>query len=219
MADDLMARTLRERIAADLRPVRPLLQPWQRAAWLVPAGLLVLAYGPFVVYWVNTAVEQSPVLFWGTSLGQFALGMVLVGLGFSQVVPGRWRSVHATAAWLLGATGAVVALMSGMWLARPFSIPGTIWWPATRGCFRYAFLDGLPFLAVCLVLAARGLPDRPALAGGLLGLGAGLVSEAGWRLVCTVSQPSHALLGHHGGALGLALVGAIALSAWCRLRR
>lgn len=219
MADDLMARTLRERIAADMRPVRPLLRPWQRAAWLVPVGLLVLAYGPFVLFWVNSAAEQSPVLFWGTSLGQFALGMVLVGLGFSQVVPGRWRSGPATAAWLLAATAAVVALMSGMWLARPFSIPGTIWWPAMRGCFRHTFVDGLPLLAICLVLAARGLPHRPALAGALFGLGAGLVSESGWRLVCTVSQPSHAMLGHLGGALGLALTGAVALAAWCRLRR
>jgi hypothetical protein len=114
---------------------------------------------------------------------------------------------------------AVAVLMGVMWLVQPLSLPPGFWWRYTAGCFRHSFVDGLPFLAICLLLAARGLPYRPAVAGGLLGLAAGLVSEAGWRVVCPVSEPSHALLGHLGGAVALALVGSVALSVWCRLRR
>lgn len=49
-----------------------------------------------------------------------------------------------------------------------------------------------------MVLAARAYPTRPVVAGALLGLGAGLMANAGWRLFCHFSEPAHVLSAHVG---------------------
>ena len=75
------------------------------------------------------------------------------------------------------------------------------------------------FLAIGVIPPAAGLHAdplrefllhaRPALAGGLYGLGAGLLADAGARLFCWVSDPAHVLLSHGGAILGLVIAGAL----------
>ncbi len=45
-------------------------------------------------------------------------------------------------------------------------------------------------------------------AGALAGLGAGLVSDASWRLYCHVSDPGHVLVAHAGAIVALTAIGA-----------
>lgn len=49
------------------------------------------------------------------------------------------------------------------------------------------------------------------IAGAVLGLGAGLMADAGWRLFCHFSEPGHVLPAHLGGVV-LAMVAGILLS-------
>jgi hypothetical protein len=85
-------------------------------------------------------------------------------------------------------------------------------------CFERATLVGLPAVLVASLLAARALPLRPVLVGALYGLGAGLFADAGWRLFCDVSQPSHVLLAHGGAIVALTMAGAVTSHTSSRLR-
>ena len=70
-----------------------------------------------------------------------------------------------------------------------------------------------PVLAAAAWLAARALPARPWLAGGIYGLGAGLIADSGTRLFCWVSEPAHVLVAHGGSILALAALGALTAAA------
>jgi hypothetical protein len=70
-------------------------------------------------------------------------------------------------------------------------------------------VSALPAVALASILAARAYPLRPAVAGALLGLGAGLMADAGWRLFCHFSEPAHVLSAHLGGVLLSMCLGAV----------
>ena len=67
-------------------------------------------------------------------------------------------------------------------------------------------------IAASAVLSTRAFPLRPAVAGALYGLGAGLIADAGLRLWCEFSAPAHVLAAHLGAViLSMALGAAAAL--------
>ena len=78
------------------------------------------------------------------------------------------------------------------------------------GCFRVSAMSSIPALIAAAFLAARAFPLRPALAGALYGLGCGLIADAGLRLFCEYTVPSHVVFGHGGGIIAAIAVGAIA---------
>jgi hypothetical protein len=213
--DETIPRDLRERVAADLRPVRPLLRPWQRAACLLPLGLLLFPGVPLALFAVRADIGRLGVwLAWGASAVEFAVAGAVAVVAFRGVVPGRWGSWRPVALLLAVGGGVAAAITWLTWAASPVTAPAARWGPWTAICLRVSFRDGLPLLVGLLMLAGRGLPARPVLVGGLCGLGAGLASDAGWRLVCSVSEPSHVLLGHLGAVAALAVTGAVLLPLW-----
>jgi hypothetical protein len=219
-SDEVLSAPLRDRVAATLRPVRPLPAPWRRALALAPVGGVLLVALPLAVFHVRTDVDRlSPIVTWGVSALQAAVGLALMGGAFRQVVPGRWFGGLAVGGLLALGVSTTVAVMGLTWRASPVSLPGGVWLGSTAGCLEQSFLDGVPVLAGCLLMAARGLPARPAAVGALAGLGAGVVSDAAWRMVCVVTEPSHVLLGHLGAVLALSVAGAGSMAAWCRLTR
>jgi hypothetical protein len=76
-------------------------------------------------------------------------------------------------------------------------------------CFTWSAVSAWPAVAVAAVLAARAYPTRPAFTGALLGLGAGLMADAGWRLFCHFSEPAHVLAAHLAAVLASAAAGAL----------
>ena len=70
-------------------------------------------------------------------------------------------------------------------------------------------ISAIPALVAAAFLAARALPLRPALAGALYGLGCGLIADAGLRLFCEYTVPSHVVFGHGGAIVGAMAFGAI----------
>jgi hypothetical protein len=145
---------------------------------------------------------------WGFSFGQALGGLVIVGVALHESIPGRGlsrRAIVATIAIglaipfvLLGATASAYNLgpEPGRGLEEGIS------------CFRVSAISSIPALIAAAFLAARALPLRPALAGALYGLGCGLIADAGLRLFCEYTVPSHVLFGHGGGIIAAMVAGA-----------
>ena len=71
----------------------------------------------------------------------------------------------------------------------------------------------LPVVVLASVLAARAYPVRPVIAGAMLGLGGGLMADAGWRIFCHFSEPAHVLSAHLAAVVVSSLLGAVLATA------
>jgi hypothetical protein len=197
-----LPEALRAAIAADLRPVRPLPSPGRRALALVPVALMLLFAAP-TVFWLRL---DAPVLgwwaLWGMSAAQAVAGLVLIRVALDEAVPGRQRDGAGLAA--LGSAG--VLFVVGVTLASASLSLVPLRAPLVVGamCFTGSVVSAVPLVGLAGVLAARAFPLRPAVAGALYGLGAGLVADGGWRLFCEFGAPSHVLVAHLGAVLAAA---------------
>ena len=166
----------------------------------------------------------APLVTWGLTGAQSMLGLWLLALGFREAVPGRNVSGRSlalasalTAMILFGVTTVTNA-------ASPTVVAPGRAWQYWAECVIWPMAIGAPFMIVATLMAARAFPTRPTIAGALCGMSAGILADAGWRLSCWISEPSH-IVGSHGLAvIGLAVAGAIlAIAAdtprWMRLRR
>lgn len=216
-ADDSPPTELRRAILADLAPVRPLRPPVHRALALLPLALLLLLAQPMLFGVRRDAAALGPVLLWGLSLGQGLLGLLLLVAALREAVPGRAIPLSQG---LLG-SGAVAALVVTFvtWSSSMTRVaPGRfvfLW----QVCFVGPVLLGLPVVFVTLWMALRAYPLRPALVGALAGLGVGLLTDAGWRTFCHVSDPRHVLSAHAAAMLVLCVAGSLfAAALWRRSR-
>lgn len=204
---------LRQAILADLRPVRPLRRPWVRALLLLPPAILLLLGQPLALGLRGDAPALGFGLLWGLSALQALAGVVLIGAALREAVPGRTLA-GAGALMLALALAWTVAVTLLTWGASATVAPpgrvATFW----KICFGGPVVLGLPVLAFALLLGARAFPLRPALVGGLAGMGAGLITDSGWRAFCHVSEPSHVLLAHVAAVATLALLGAFGARLW-----
>ncbi len=204
--DHGLPAALRDRVFADLRPVRPLADPWKRALILAPIGLALIAL--VHVRW-GTRSDIGVVLLWGLSLLQIAVGIGLVIAALREVIPDRALSRGAQVVLFAGGLVLALGVTYLVWHASPSVAPPAYRYPYWRACLRGTVEIGLPVLLAILLLAARGMMWRPGLVGGLAGLAAGLIADAGWRTFCSVSEPAHVLSAHFAGIVVLALVGAV----------
>ena len=199
---------LRQSIASDLRPVRPLAPPVVRTAWLLPIALLLLLAAGVTLGIRRDAAYLGWWLTWGASALEMTLGLGLIAASLREAVPGTTLSRRALALCFGSALVATTAITWLTWFVSPISIlrdPTLFVW---RVCVAGTIAGALPALVVSGWLVARGLPVRPRLAGALYGLGAGLLSDAGWRIFCHFSDPAH-VFGAHILAVGMmALLGA-----------
>lgn len=212
-------------VSKDLRPVRAAVLPSWRALGIFPIALLaVLGVFFFIGFHQNTAI-LGPVLTWGASFAQLMFAVLLVWVAARECTPGnRLPGVMVGAA--IGLAGLVVIAVT-LWTydVRPIVIPARF--SALRAgfaCGKNATIAAVMLLVViCLIHGRRLLAARPALVGALYGGAAGVVVNAGWRLSCPVSTPSHSLLAHGSPILITALVGVLFVKlmaelAWRRSR-
>ena len=209
---------LRDLIAQDLEPVRPLRNPWMRAAALFPAALIVLVGIPWVLGLRADAGSLGAALSWGISAFQMVAGIVLVGLALRESVPGHALSARVIGSSIGAGIAIVLATTVTTFAVSPSVAPESLREFFFEYCFRYSALAGVPLLLIAGLLAARALPLRPWVAGALYGLGAGLMADAGWRLFCDVSAPQHVLSAHGGAVLTTMLLGVVAAEAVERVR-
>jgi hypothetical protein len=203
-----MPAELRARIAADYQPVRALPSPWTRAALVLPFALVALFAAPLVFNVRPDATRLGWTGLWGFSVVQSLLGFAVIAAALRESVPGRGWSRAALALWLSVPIAVIVAVTLICWQESPVLLRGG-WWIVALACFGGSAATALPVVAFASILAARAYPTRPALAGALVGLGAGLMADAGWRIFCHFTEPSHVLSAHLAAVLFAAAIGSV----------
>lgn len=200
-----MPDSLRRAVAADLEPVRPLSPPWLRVLWAVPLAVAIAA-STLVYFGMRPDFEgMNDRLTWVPALMQVALGLAVLMLALHETVPGMRLARPVVFGVCLAALAVHLAANIVLWLRDPMGYGDflTSFWM----CFRYELLLGVPFLALITYLSAKALPVRPSVIGALAGIGAGVISDASWRMICYVSVPSHFLTAHLGGMVALGVIG------------
>jgi hypothetical protein len=213
----------RDQIVGSLTPVRPLPAPSRRVWMLVPLGLMLAATAPLLNGQRGDLGAHAPVLTWGLTGLQSLLGLWVLALGFREAVPGRNVSRRALAfAGVL--TGVLVLGVTFLTTAASPTVVGAgREWQYWSECVVWPMAIGAPFMILATLMAARAFPTRPAIAGALCGTSAGILSDAGWRLSCWISEPAHVVGAHGLAILGLAAVGSLVAVAvdsrrWSRFR-
>jgi hypothetical protein len=208
MTESNVPETLLRYVANDLRPIRPLAPPSRRALALVPLGVALLVGAPAFWGLRQNLSDLGVALAWGVSGLQSLAGLIVVGFALRESVPGRELPRGRLAALLTG--GASLMFGITLWTSAvvPTAVPPGADWRYFWECFGMAVGPGVVAVTVAAWMASRALPARPAVAGSLYGLGAGLMSDAGARLFCWVTSPAHVLLAHGGVIACLMLLGA-----------
>ncbi len=210
MADDrlLVPPALRAQLLASYAPIRPLPSPSARVLWVVPFAVLSLVAAQAVFQLRVDALRLGWSGTWGISLAQVVVGLVVVAAALREAIPGRGWSRGAVALWLTLPLLLIVAVTYTSWNLSPVRLPSQ-WLFVSGICLVGSAVSSLPVVALASILAARAYPTRPLLAGALLGLGGGLMADAGWRLFCHFSEPAHVLAAHLSGVLVAVAAGAL----------
>jgi len=211
------AAVARGAIMSDLSPVRPLPAPLRRAMVLLPLGILLLAAQPLIYGLRGDAPVLGLFRVWGLSTVQSLLGLLFIAAALREAVPGRTLP-RARLLFVLGALVSVAVTFVTWQGSATIVPPGRVglYWTV---CFTRPVLIGFPVMAIALALAWRAYPLRAALVGAFAGLGAGLMTDAGWRIFCHVSDPVHVLSAHLAAVLALSAAGAATASLLDWLRR
>ena len=211
MADEQvpLPAELRDLIARDLRPVTALASPLRRSTSLLPVAIALLVASALVFGFRRDADRIGPVLTWGASTAQMLLGLALIVGALREAVPGTTLSRRIIGAAFGTAAIAVLTITFMTWTTSPTLIaPGHETW-VWGICLTGTIVSALPALAIAGWLAARAFPLRPRVAGALYGIGAGLLADAGWRLFCHFSHPTHVLSAHMLGILLTGVIGVV----------
>jgi hypothetical protein len=200
---------LRELVAADLQPVRPLRKPWVRAAVTAPCAFLLLVAAPVIFGLREDAERLGWGLTWGVSLLQIGVGVRLVALALRESVPGQALSRGVIGTALAMAFGSVVMVALVTWAVSPIQITTESVAYVSAFCFVHTLLGAVPVIVLVGILVARAYPLRPHVAGALYGAAGGLLSDAGWRLFCHYSDPLHVLPTHLGAVVTATLLGVL----------
>lgn len=206
---------LRDAVARDLQPIAPLAPPARRTLVLVPIALILLGASPVVFGLRVDSPRLGIPLTWGASVLQMAFALVLIGAALREAVPGTLLPRHLLQLLLGAAVAGVLALTGITWSVSPTTIAPRAVMFVWQVCVAGTYVSALPALAVAAWLVRRAYPLRPWIAGALCGLGAGLLADAGWRLFCHYSDPSH-VVGAHALAILLATITGTASARWLR---
>jgi Negative regulator of sigma F len=210
---------LRKAVARDLRAARPLLSPVQRALALLPLALVTIAAVPLLNFFRSDLGTLGVLGSWGLSVLEALGGVMVVALALREAIPGRALSLVALVATFAAGLVLPFAVLSAT--APSYTIgalPGGAWSDGVA-CFRTSATAAIPALLVSAALVLRAFPMRPVITGALYGLGSGLIADAGLRLYCDFTVPSH-FIGAHGGAIVAALVAGAAIAKvadWIRI--
>jgi Negative regulator of sigma F len=206
---------LRAQLASGYAPVRPLPSPSMRALWVLPFAVLSLVAAQAFFQLRVDAPRLGWSGTWGLSLAQVGVGLVLVAAALKEAVPGRGWTGTAAVLWLVLPLVLLVGVTYTSWDLSPVRLRGQ-WFLVSGMCLAGSAVSALPVVALASILAARAYPTRPLFAGALLGLGAGLMADAGWRLFCHFSEPAHVLAAHLGSVLVCVALGSAVASRLSR---
>lgn len=216
MSSPRVPEGLRHAVEADLAPVRPLPAPWRRALevaiWAIAALLLLPALlGPR-----DDAAELGFLMTWGAGVGEALAGVLLVSLALAEAVPGAASTAWRRAAALLAGAAVQAGVAVLTWMHGDAETAAAA--HAGAACFAMQGTLGLPALALTAWLVVRALPVRPRWAGALAGMGAGLIADGVWHLICPVCGLVHVLVWHGGATAAMTGAGFLLGVVWERRR-
>jgi hypothetical protein len=195
-------------IARDLTPARPLPAPGRRVAWLAPFAAAIVVAVPLVQAFRPDWLQLGLVRGWMFTGAEAIFGLVIIALALRESIPGRSISSRSLATVFTGAFLAPLALTGATVDSFAIGPPERLWLAHSAICFRTSVLAAIPAILVAAILASRGLAVRPGITGALYGLGSGVIADAGLRLFCEYSQPSHVIAAHLGAIAVSMAVGA-----------
>ena len=211
---DTTFEALRRSVAEDLEPVRPSLVEKRLGTMIaVLGGLLFLGVGS--TFGLRQDLQAlGKIWAWGLTLVQFVAAFCLLRLTFRESSPGRYSS-HG----LLGLASVMVLILhlATTWITfhrSPLAVPTGEDLRYSLVCFALELALGLPLSLLALWFLERGIVTRPLTAAVLAGLGAGLVGDGVWRLICPYSEPIHVLTSHTAGVLGVSLLTLAVGAGW-----
>ena len=184
---------LRDRIAKDLAPARPLLPPPTRALLFAPIALATVVAIPAIYLFRTDMTELGILRTWGLSMAEAAGGLVIVALALRDSIPGRALSRGTIAMAVVAGLALPVAIF--LLTAEQFDV-GAEAQPVLRVayvCFRTSLTSAIPALIAVTFLVARAFPLRPGVTGMLYGLGCGVIADGGLRLFCEFTAPFHVI--------------------------
>lgn len=187
---------LRHAIAGELSPVPSLAPPHIRVLGVAPLALVLLILAPAMFSVRADTARLGWMLSWGASFMETLIGLGIIAAALRESVPGTLVSRRAILLIAATAVTSVAVITLITWRVSPTPVLqdrlGFVW----RVCVAGAFVSALPALAVSRALVQRAFPLRPALAGGMCGLGAGLLADSGWRMFCHFTDPGHVFGAH-----------------------
>lgn len=196
---------LRRAVAEDLRPVRPLLPPFRRALILLPLAAVIVVAVPLLHFFRSDMAALGWLGSWGLSFAEAFGGVLVIALALRESIPGRLLSGAAVGATLIVGLLVPYAVLAATAPNFAIGAPPGAGWSDGLACFRTSASAAIPALLASAALVFRALPVRPGMTGAIYGLGSALIGDAGLRLFCEFTVPSH-VIGAHGGAI-LAVVG------------
>jgi hypothetical protein len=201
---------LRNAVARDLAPTRPLAPPSIRALAIVPIAAAIVAAVPLLNFFRPDLASAGVLRVWGLSIAQAIAGIAMIAAALRESVPGRQLSPTTVASLVVGGL-ALPAILPGL-AARAFDVA-----PGSHGaiaigvaCFRTSATAAVPAVMAAAILSARAMPLRPLVAGAIYGLGCGLIADGALRLWCEFSAPEHVLLAHTTAVVASMMLGVIA---------
>jgi len=200
-------------VSRDLQPVRPVPMPSRQALRVIPLALLASLAVLAIIGIRRDAVVLGPLVAWGVSITQFAVGVLLVWIAARESTPAHRLPKNMVSAALAAALVMVAAVALWTFAASPTVVPARLSaWRIGLFCGVGGTLAGTLLVLLMARFLGRSLAARPALAGALAGASAGITVNASWRLACPISSPSHSLLAHGAAVIATTLLGAIVVS-------
>jgi len=196
----------------DARPVRP----FAPGRWMVLfAGLWALSSAGLLWRLLGWRADREVLgsSFWGLSVVEMAVALLLLAWVLREAVPGRSSSAAVLGFGAVGAAVVHLGVGAATFARSPVYPAAGTEWEGGLQCFVFEVLLAVPCVLFAQWLGRRGLTSRPRRLGLVGGLGAGLAADAVWRWICPYSAPAHAYGAHTSGVLTAVVLGLL-LAAW-----
>ncbi len=218
MSPEQSWKSLRDDLAADPAPVKPLRPLRALAPWglLIVLGLLTVLIA--TVGLREDAASLGPIWLWLPSLIELAMAVWLLAAGLEETTPGRGLNKRMVAVGvgtgiLTHCAVTVLTQQKGSGLSTGSMAAGKLF-----SCFGAELLLAIPILVVAALILRRGLTTRPARAGIAVGIGAGVCADALWRLICPYGDFRHVLSAHLTSIICVLFLGWLVGYGWDRWR-